>query len=385
MRNIVHIVDYLGVGGRENVVIDICNNLDIEKYNVFVITLINDENVAKVKLKANITFFALPLEHNDLVGLNTFLNFGRAVFVLRKLLVSINPDIIHTHSFLHRLLIPAIAIKSISKKSKYFHTVHTSGMYYGSNGLIDNIKLSIDRVALGLNRPTLVGISEIIQENNIKYFKKQTKKSIYIPNGIDLRFFDKERIKVKPSAFGVLDDDIVITYVARLCKGKNHLTLLKAIKLLKKKHPSIKLFLAGDGEMRAEIEKIIAKDDLQDNIQILGTISNVEELLAVTKIAVFPSEFEGFTLTLIEKMAMGLPVVAADNEIFKKLICDGKNGLLFSMFDEVELEKCISNLIKDDKLYDYVSKNALLFSKNFSLQRMVSEHENYYELSNAND
>lgn len=380
MKNIVHIVDYLGIGGRENVVIDICNNLDIEKYNVFVITLTNDENVAKVKLKANITFFALPIKHNDLVGFNTILNFGKAVYSLRKLLVSINPDIIQTHCFLHRLLITAIAIKSISKNFKYFHTVHTSGMYYVSNGLIDKIKLSIDGFALGLNRPTLVGISEIIQENNIKYFKKQTKTSIYIPNGIDLNFFNKERIKVDPSAFGVLDDDIVITYVARLCKGKNHFTLLKALKLLKKKHPSVKLFLAGDGDMRVEIENIIVNDGLQDNIQLLGSISNVEELLAVTKIAVFPSEFEGFTLTLIEKMAMGLPVVAADNEIFKKLICDGENGLLFSMFDEVELAKCISNLIEDDKLYYYVSKNALLFSKNFSLQRMVAEHESNYEM-----
>ena len=379
MKNIVHIVDTLCIGGRENVVIDICNNLDIEKYNVFVITLTNDENDAKIKLNSNIIFFSLPIKHNDLVGFNTFLNFRKAVFSLRKLLVSIDPDIIHTHSYLHRLLIAGIAMKSISNNFKYFHTVHTSGMYYDSNRLFDKIKLSIDGFALGLNRPTLIGISEIVQENNIKYFKSQTKTSIYIPNGIDLDIFNTERIKVHSSLFGVLDENIVITYVARLCKGKNHFTLLKAITLLKKKHPSVKLFLAGDGDMRAEIEKIIIEDGLQDNIQLLGSISNVEELLMVTKIAVFPSEFEGFTLTLIEKMAMGLPVVAADNQIFKKLICNGENGLLFSMFDEVELAKCISNLIEDDKLYNKISKNALLFSKIFSIQKMVSEHEIYYE------
>ncbi|MFV8357450.1 glycosyltransferase [Flavobacterium sp. XS1P32] len=379
MKNIVHIVDTLCIGGRENVVIDICNNLDIEKYNVFVITLTNDENDAKIKLNSNIIFFSLPIKHNDLVGFNTFLNFRKAVFSLRKLLVSIDPDIIHTHSYLHRLLIAGIAMKSISNNFKYFHTVHTSGMYYDSNRLLDKIKLSIDGFALGLNRPTLIGISEIVQENNIKYFKSQTKTSIYIPNGIDLDIFNTERIKVHSSLFGVLDENIVITYVARLCKGKNHFTLLKAITLLKKKHPSVKLFLAGDGDMRAEIEKIIIEDGLQDNIQLLGSISNVEELLMVTKIAVFPSEFEGFTLTLIEKMAMGLPVVAADNQIFKKLICNGENGLLFSMFDEVELAKCISNLIEDDKLYNKISKNALLFSKIFSIQKMVSEHEIYYE------
>jgi len=379
MKNIVHILDSLGFGGRENVVIDICNNLDIEKYNVFVIILTNDENYAKSKLNSCITFFSLPIKHNGLVGFNTFSNFFKAVFELRKLLVSIKPDIIHTHSFLHRLLISSIAIKSILFSFKYFHTVHTSGMYYKSNSFFDNIKLSIDRFALGLNRPYLIGISEIVQENNIKYFKRQTKKSIYIPNGINLDFFNKERHKIHSSMFGVLDDDIVITYVARLCKGKNHLTLLKSITLLKKKYPTIKVFLAGDGDMRVEIEKFIFENDLQGYIYLLGSISNVVELLTVTKIAVFPSEFEGFTLTLIEKMAMGLPVVAADNDIFKKLICDGENGLLYSMFDEVELAKCISNLIEDDILYNTISKNALLFSKIFSIQRMVSEHEIYYE------
>ena len=93
------------------------------------------------------------------------------------------------------------------------------------------------------------------------------------------------------------------------------------------------------------------------------------------------SEFEGFTLTLIEKMAMGLPVVAANNDIFSRLITDRKNGLLFSMFDEKALAACIVELIEDEALYQQISKNSTFFSRQFSVQRMVLEHEDYYQNS----
>ena len=277
------------------------------------------------------------------------------------------------------MLIENLAIRRIKNNVKCFHTVHTSGMYYKSDKYLDQFKLLFEKFAIGLVKPSLIGISEVVQENNIKFYNKQSKTSRYIPNGVDLEIYRKEIYNAKLSDFGFCEQDVVIAYVARLCKGKNHNTLLKAIKIVVEKYPFVKLVLAGEGDERNDIEDFLAKNKLTKSVILLGSINNIPELLSVSTFCVFPSEFEGFSLTLIEKMAMGLPVVAADNQIFKKLICNGENGLLFSMFDEVELAKCISNLIDDDKLYNTISKNALLFSKEFSIQRMVSEHEIYYE------
>ena len=383
-KNIVHIVDTLCVGGREKIVIDICNNLNKDHYNVHIITLTNDMNeIANLVNGKEVDLIALPLKHGSLVGIKTLFNFFKAVLTLRNVIKSLNPEIIHTHSYLHRLLIVFTSIKSLSSKITVFHTVHTSGMYYNPKSLVDKFKLQVERSIIGILRPNLISISEIIHQNNQRLFKEQSNLIKYIPNGIDLNFFNKQIYNIEPERFGVIKSDIVLTYVARFCEGKNHITLLKALNIIVAKYDNVKLILAGDGGTRNEIEDFIEEYSLGNKVILLGAISNISELLSITAIAVFPSEFEGFTLTLIEKMAMGLPVVAADNDIFKKLIKHRENGFLFSMFDSQALAENVIELIEDEILYKEVSKNSILFSKQFSIERMVFEHEDYYNLINA--
>lgn len=379
-KKIIHIVDTLCVGGREKIIIDICNNLDQKKYDVYIITLTNDINVIDNLInKDSVKYIELPVKHKEIIGLNTVLSFFKVVSLLKKHLNNIKPDIIHSHSYLHRLLIVYSAIKTLKYNVKVFHTVHTSGLYYNPKGVLDKIKLFIEKSIIGMIKPSLVSISEVIHENNERLLIDVAKQIKYIPNGIDLEFYNRDNFNVAPEVFGVNKADIVLTYVARLCVGKNHLTLLKAIKLIVKTHPDIKLLLAGDGETRNEIEQFIRIHSLEKNVILLGSISNIGDLLSITNIALFPSEFEGFTLTLIEKMAMGLPVVAANNDIFSRLIKHRENGLLFSMFDEHDLAKCVIELIENKELYLLLSKNGMIFSEQFSIKRMVNEHELYYE------
>lgn len=379
MKTIVHIVDTLCVGGRENSVIDICNQLDKKKYKVSVITLTNDFNDLGYRLNSDVTFLELPFQHKELIGLNTMLSFAKVVKSLTNLLNTIEPDIIHSHSYLHRLLIVNIAIKRAKNKIKCFHTIHTSGMYYNSRKYLDQFKFFIDKMTINLTKPYLVGISEIVQKNNIEFFKDQSKTSRYIPNGVDLQIYNKENYRTKPSDFGLSQDDIVITYIARLSIGKNHTTLLNAAKIVVEKYPLVKFLLAGDGENRNDVEEFILQNNLNKNVFLLGSIKNVAELLSISTLCVFPSEFEGFSLTLIEKMAMGLPVVAADNDIFKSLISHGENGLLFSMFDEKDLAKNIFELIENKELNEKISTNSRSFSEQFSVKEMILKYESYYE------
>lgn len=379
MKKIVHIIDTLCVGGRENSVIDICNHLDKKKFKVFIITLTSDFNELKYKINSDVTLYSIPFRHQELVGVNVIFSFVKAVKNLTNVLDSIRPDIIHTHSYLHRLLIENLAIRRVKNDFKSFHTVHTSGMYYKSEGYLDRCKFLFEKFTIGLVKPSLVGISEVVQNNNIQLYKNQSKSSRYIPNGADLEIYKKEIYDVKKSSFGCNEDDIIITYVARFCDGKNHATLLKAIKIVIEKYPSIKFVLAGDGEERKSIEDFLDKNKLHKSVILLGTIKNVPELLSVSAFCVFPSEFEGFSLTLIEKMAMRLPVVAADNDSFKSLIIHKENGLLFSMFDEVALAQSIFELIENNEFYERIATNSAIFSRQFSLSRIISMYEDYYE------
>lgn len=378
MIRIVFLVDTLCIGGRENSIIDICNNLDIQKFSIFIVTLTNDMNELEYKLNKNISLIPLNIEHKELVGYNSFFSFFGSIRKLYTKLNDIKPDIIHTHSYLHRLLIENIAIRNLSKKPYCFHTIHTSGMYYNSNRLVDKFKFLIEKFAIGLVKPKLIGISEVIQNNNIKLLKNSSQGSIYIPNGVDTFVFDKNKYMLKKNDFGLNEDDIVITYVARFCKGKNHITLLKSLIKVINKYPKVKLLLAGSGDEFEIIDKFLIFHKLINNVILLGAIDNVPEILSITDFCVFPSEFEGFSLTLIEKMSMGLPVIAADNESFKSIIIHNKNGMLFPMFDSDILADCIIELIENNILFNEISINSLETSLNYSLDKVMIKYNEIY-------
>ncbi len=380
MKKVVHIVDNLCVGGRENIVIEICNNLNKEKYKVYVISLSNDNNEAADRLNSDVTFITLPFglktRMNRIVFLISFLSVKHKLVELIKFL---QPEIVHTHSFVHRLLVIASALYGFTTKTSFFHTVHTSGMYFEKSGIINSVKLSIEKFALSLYRPSLIAISEIVQDNNILFYKKCIKNTVYIPNGINLDVFDRKKYNINRAAYNANDNDIIISYVSRFSVGKNHITLLKSMILLITKMKNVKLYLAGDGELRSELQIFTNNNGLQNNVVFLGSINNVPELLSITDIGIFPSEYEGFGLSLIEMLAMELPVVVADNEIFKKFINHEENGLLFSMHDHIALFDNILRLIKDEKLSNSLKNNGKKFSEQFSIEKMISEYEIYYE------
>ena len=380
MKTIVHIVDCLCVGGRENVVIEVCNNLNKKRYKVYVISISNDNNEAADRLDSDVTFITLPIglktRKDRIIFLISFLSVRQKLIGLIK---SINPEIVHTHSFVHRLLVIASALHGFSKRISFFHTVHTSGMYFETSGIINSIKLTIEKFALSLYRPSLIAISEIVQDNNIQFYKKYTKKTLYIPNGINLDIFDRKKYNIHRSVYNANENDIIISYVSRVSAGKNHLILLKSMILLISKRKNIKLYLAGDGELRNELQLFVDNNGLQNNVVFLGSINNVSELLSITDIGVFPSEYEGFGLSLIEMMAMELPVVVADNEIFKKFIKHEENGLIFPMYDHISLFDSVLRLIEDDKLAILLKNNGRKFSEQFSIKKMVSNYEIYYK------
>ena len=381
MKSIVHIVDSLAVGGRENLVVDLCNKLNKNKYKIYIILLSEDDLSISYKLDENIKLYTLPYKFNTKIGRLFFLfSFIKIKFQIESILIKIKPNIIHTHSFIHRLLIVSFSISKFKNDVSFFHTNHTSGLYYENIGLVNKIKLLIEKIALSLLKPSLVAISEIVQKNNIKSFNKCSKQSRYISNGIELSKFDRLNVSSNRANWNLDEKDIVISYVARLSDGKNHMTLLKSIKLLINEFKNIKLMLAGEGHFEDILKSFVLVNEMTDNVKFLGSINNVPELLFITDIGVSTSEYEGFGLTLIEMMSMEVPVIVSNNLVFKNFITHNKNGLIFSMFDSIDLSQCIRELILNKNLRSNLISNGKSFSQNFSFDKMVASYESYYEL-----
>jgi glycosyltransferase involved in cell wall biosynthesis len=138
-----------------------------------------------------------------------------------------------------------------------------------------------------------------------------------------------------------------IVCVGRLCEQKGQLLLLQAFQKLRQAGCECKLVLAGDGEMRAELERQIACYQLEDCVEITGWLSGeqVKTILLASKGLVLPSFAEGLPVVIMEALALRKPVISTYIAAIPELIEPGKNGWLVPAGDVDSLVQAMQALL----------------------------------------
>ena len=135
--------------------------------------------------------------------------------------------------------------------------------------------------------------------------------------------------------------------VGRLCEQKGQLLLLEAARLLAARGVAFEIVLAGDGEMREQIEALIAQYQLQVQVRITGWISSDQvraEILAA-RAMVLPSFAEGLPVVIMEAMALRRPVLTTYVAGIPELVRQGENGWLFPAGDVDELAAALADCL----------------------------------------
>jgi colanic acid/amylovoran biosynthesis glycosyltransferase len=138
-----------------------------------------------------------------------------------------------------------------------------------------------------------------------------------------------------------------IVCVGRLCEQKGQLLLLNAVSQLAKRGQAFELVLAGDGEMRGEIERLIAKNNLKAQVKITGWISSeqVREHILTSRALVLPSFAEGLPVVIMEALALKRPVLTTYVAGIPELVRHGESGWLFPAGDVEELTSALQELL----------------------------------------
>lgn len=377
MKNkIVYIIESFNIGGREKVVLDLCNKVNKDVFDVTLIILSNDRLSFVEALDKSIKIYALNINQKQLRSFKFFpLSLNKLINILKEL----KPHIIHSHVFYMHLLLISLAILISNENVLHFRTVHTSGLFYeNQKTLIDKFRLYIEKIAIKINKTYLIGVSQAVHKNNIKYFKKYSMSLKLIYNGVDLDKFKKSNYCLTKNNFGYEKSDIVVSYVARLDSGKNHLFLIEIWREVQNYIHNAKLCFIGDGFLREELINAVVERNLENTIKFLGSASNVFELLSISDLAVFPSSFEGFSLVMLEKFAMSLPVIASDIAAFREIGNNGKNCFLVSLEDRDLYVKKIIELCENDKLRSVMAANARITAIKFNINKCITFHEEYY-------
>lgn len=370
---IVHILNSLTVGGREKIVIELCNEL-VKTNQVIIITLTNDDNLQKIKLDKNIKLIELPFKSNSK---GVFQLWVQGFFLLKKHLNQIKPNIVHNHLYYHFYLF--LALISCFMNFKSYRTIHTSGLFYKDGGLINKFRLNLEKLANFINKPYLVSISRSVFNNNELFFKKYYSDNKYIPNGVNFAALNQNDFLINRKDLGLDENDFVGIYVARLDEGKNHQLVLNCINNLFLSGINVKMLFVGDGPLGEEIEKQIIFLNLTNSIIMLGFQNKISDYLKLSNFGIFPSSFEGFSLSLIEKMYFKLPVIVSNIDAFKEVIENYYNGLIFNLDRPEEMELKIKFLIENKSQIKEIGDHAFLTAKEFSIQKISEKTEFYYK------
>lgn len=151
----------------------------------------------------------------------------------------------------------------------------------------------------------------------------------------------------------------VITMTARLDAIKDHDTLLRAFALVRKRIPAAQLWLAGEGQRQAALERLAAELDLGSSIAFLGVRRSIGELLGQVDLFVFSTtEAEGFGIALAEAMAVGLPIVASDVAACREVLNGHEGGILVPPRDAGAMATAMLSLLLDPARARQLSQKA---------------------------
>ena len=173
-----------------------------------------------------------------------------------------------------------------------------------------------------------------------------------------------------------LKDEIVIMTVAEFIDRKNYETMIKSIAELKDKN--IKFLACGVGRDFDKINDLAKSLEIQDKVAFLGFRRDIDRLMTSADIFYLPSKQEGLTLSIIEAMYFGLPVVTSKARGNVDLIDDGIGGFVCGVSDVKSQANALNVLLNHKELREEFGKYNKQKSSQYSLENVRKELENIY-------
>ena len=194
-----------------------------------------------------------------------------------------------------------------------------------------------------------------------------------IPNGVDLELFSGQNVfdNVRPYLFSM----------GRLVFKKGYDILIKAFAKIIEENYDIDLIIAGRGPEEGNLRDLVRKRELSGRVKFVGFVDGDKKvsLLKGSRFYVCPSRREGLALANIEALAAEKPVVAFDVDGNSDIIEHGKNGLLAKPEDGEDLASKMQMLLRDEKLRERMSRQALMIVKRYDWLEIARQYESLYE------
>ena len=277
---------------------------------------------------------------------------------IRRILIKIRPDVVHTHQskagIIGRLAAASAQVPLI------VHGVHILP-FLGVGRLEKAAYLWAERGVAQLTHG-FIHVSDGMRRACLDHGVGTGLPHHVVPSGFDLtRFAAAEPPADLAALFRRRADDprpFVIVMLAALEPRKRHLDLLRHCAGFLQQFPQVRLVLAGEGHLRPEIEATIDSLHLEGQVTLLGFRDDPERIIATADVCIHCAEREGLPRTVIQYLAVGRPVVLFDLPGIEDLVTEGVNGFVVPQGDWTGLFARLADLIASPDRRGEIAANA---------------------------
>lgn len=208
------------------------------------------------------------------------------------------------------------------------------------------------------------------------------RKIVCIENGIDIERFSPAQAGTRNGLrrkLSLPEDAAIVAYAGRLVVSKGILRLAEAWESLLSSRKDIHLLLVGTGQgsfddCEVELKEYVAAHGFEKHVSFTGSVDNVDEYLMASNIFVLPSDYEGFSLALLEGLACALPTVATRVGGAIDLIQNGRNGLLIEPKDTQELKAALEWVLERRQQWEEMGRRARESARKYGIDDVADKY-----------
>ena len=323
-----------------------------------------DENLIAAR-DGSALFERAKAEGFEVMALNPCLPWAPAsAFALRRALLKGGFHVLHAHTA-HAAAIGALStwatdISFIVSRRVDFHISHNplTRWKYGRADRIVAVSTAVQKVLL----------QDGIEAGRVTV----------VHSGIDpARFLKGER--VSRVELGLPLEGPLIGQVAALAPHKDPLNFLRAMALIKESRPDVHGIMVGAGPLEGEVRRELERLGLAGTVLLMGFREDAHRILRHLDVFTLSSCLEGLGTSVLDAMALGVPVVATRTGGLPEMVEDGVSGLLVPPKNARALAAAMQSVLEDTALRERLKAGGLRTVERFSAQAMVRETRAIYE------
>ncbi|MCP3761403.1 glycosyltransferase family 1 protein [Domibacillus sp. A3M-37] len=368
---ILHVVGGMDKAGTETMLMNLYRNIDRGRVQFDFVSYYKEDayyDKEIIELGGKVIKISPPQE----IGIK------KSIQELRWVIKKYGPyKAVHAHTLFNcGISVLAARLEGVKIRISHAHTTLD-----GSSNIIKKIYSILMRAIIRTYSTDLLACSERAGKFLFGKSITQNSKYAYFPNCIDYNKFINfnENTDIQKEKLKINKEHIVIGHIGRFVKAKNHEFILEVLVKLFNDNKEYTALFVGDGELRGQIEYKAKEYGIHDKIHFLGLRDDIDNMLNITDIFIFPSIYEGLGLVLLEAQASGVPCIVSN-----AIQPEADVGL--GLMHKLDLKDSIENwcdyikLIKKQKKIDKKSISQAFTQSGYSIKSGVNKLMQIYRI-----